>query len=240
MFPRTHVLLNLCSLLTCCSINPVYYAFEILLANEFHGRNFPCSEIIPPPQLAQGQSFICSVPGAVAGLRFVSGDAFIASAYGYTYQNVWRNTGILFVFLIGFVTLYLIATEVNSSSTSTAEFLVFHRSKLSKHAESTFTGNCCSEIARSEKPDYHTLGRASNTGRSDIEEPITPENQSFSWKNVTYDVKIKDETRRLLDNVSGWIKPGTLTALMGTSGAGKTTLLNVSAMPQGEAREGAY
>ena len=43
---------------------------------------------------------------------------------------------------------------------------------------------------------------------------------------MCYDVKIKSETRRILDNVDGWVKPGTLTALMGVSGAGKTTLLD--------------
>jgi ABC-type multidrug transport system ATPase subunit len=46
---------------------------------------------------------------------------------------------------------------------------------------------------------------------------------------VIYDIKIKGETRRLLDHVDGWVKPGTLTALMGVSGAGKTTLLDVLA-----------
>jgi ABC-type multidrug transport system ATPase subunit len=43
---------------------------------------------------------------------------------------------------------------------------------------------------------------------------------------VCYDIKIKKKTRRLLDQVDGWVKPGTLTALMGISGAGKTTLLD--------------
>jgi len=44
--------------------------------------------------------------------------------------------------------------------------------------------------------------------------------------NVCFDVKIKSENRRILDHVDGWVKPGTLTALMGVSGAGKTTLLD--------------
>jgi ABC-type multidrug transport system ATPase subunit len=39
---------------------------------------------------------------------------------------------------------------------------------------------------------------------------------------------IKDP-RVLLSNISGFAKPGTLTALMGSSGAGKTTLLDVLA-----------
>ena len=34
---------------------------------------------------------------------------------------------------------------------------------------------------------------------------------------------------KLLDDVYGYVKPGTLTALMGASGAGKTTCLDVLA-----------
>ncbi|KAK4153503.1 P-loop containing nucleoside triphosphate hydrolase protein [Chaetomidium leptoderma] len=49
------------------------------------------------------------------------------------------------------------------------------------------------------------------------------------WKDVVYDIDVKEGKRRLLDNVSGWVKPGTLTALVGASGAGKTTLLDVLA-----------
>ncbi|KFZ20516.1 hypothetical protein V501_00082, partial [Pseudogymnoascus sp. VKM F-4519 (FW-2642)] len=51
----------------------------------------------------------------------------------------------------------------------------------------------------------------------------------FSWRDIVYDIHIKDKPRRLLDHVSGWARPGTLTALMGVSGAGKTTLLDVLA-----------
>src|SRR2546429_4123855 len=57
-------------------------------------------------------------------------------------------------------------------------------------------------------------------------ELIPPQKDVFTWRDVCLDITIKGESRRLLDGVSGWVKPGTLTALMGVSGAGKTTLLD--------------
>lgn len=49
------------------------------------------------------------------------------------------------------------------------------------------------------------------------------------WRGLNYDIPVKGGTRRPLNDVNGWVKPGTLTALMGVSGAGKTTLLDVLA-----------
>ncbi|EXL65010.1 ATPase [Fusarium oxysporum f. sp. conglutinans race 2 54008] len=59
--------------------------------------------------------------------------------------------------------------------------------------------------------------------------------ETFSLRKVSLDVLIKGHSRRLLDNSCGWVKPDSLTALMGVSGAGKTTLLDALAqrMPSG-------
>lgn len=47
--------------------------------------------------------------------------------------------------------------------------------------------------------------------------------------HLSYTVPVPGGHRQLLDNVFGYVRPGQLTALMGSSGAGKTTLLDVLA-----------
>jgi ABC-type multidrug transport system ATPase subunit len=206
-------------------INPLYYAFEIMVANEFHGRRFTCSEFVPAYTPLPGNSFICSTRGAVAGERTVSGDAFIAEQYGYYYSHVWRNFGILLGFLFAFLALYFVAVEINSSTSSTAEVLVFRRGHVPAYLQNVDKKDGSdSEMGASEK----TAESTEKEGDDDVN-VIPPQTDIFTWRDVVYDIEIKGNPRRLLNGVSGWVKPGTLTALMGTSGAGKTTLLDVLA-----------
>lgn len=202
-------------------LNPIYYAFEMLIANEFHGREFTCSAFIPAYTPLPGDSFICSSKGAVAGVRTVSGDDYIAAAYSYTYAHEWRNLGILFAFLIGFMVIYLTAVELNSSTTSTAEVLVFRRGHVPRSIQD----------ANKQRPNDEELsGSDESMEKKDDQNAdvsvIPAQTDIFTWRDVVYDIEIKGGPRRLLDHVSGFVKPGTLTALMGTSGAGKTTLLD--------------
>ncbi|GMG03756.1 unnamed protein product [Aspergillus oryzae] len=203
--------------------DPIYYAFEMLIANEFHGRDFICSQFIPAYPNLSGNSFVCSSAGAKAGQRAISGDDYIQVNYQYSYGHVWRNFGILIAFLVGFMMIYFIATELNSSTSSTAEVLVFRRGHEPAYLRTD-----------SKKPDAESAVELSamkpttESGEGDMS-IIPPQKDIFTWRDVCYDIEIKGEPRRLLDHVSGWVKPGTLTALMGVSGAGKTTLLDVLA-----------
>ena len=51
---------------------------------------------------------------------------------------------------------------------------------------------------------------------------------TFTWEGVNYVAPVPGGTLRLLHDVYGYVKPGTLTALMGSSSARKMTALDVS------------
>lgn len=203
-------------------INPIYYAFEILVANEFHGRRFECASFIPPYPDLSGTTFVCGTTGAVPGELTVSGDAFIQENYEYYYSNVWRNFGILIAFLVGFMLMYFVAVELNSTTSSTAESLVFQKG----HVPAYLLKNGKAVKEDEESASDRKVQESSNDG--DVK-ALPPQKDIFTWRDVVYDIEIKGQPRRLLDHVDGWVKPGTLTALMGVSGAGKTTLLDVLA-----------
>jgi ATP-binding cassette subfamily G (WHITE) protein 2 (PDR) len=133
-----------------------------------------------------------------------------------------RNLGIVLAFTIFFLVTYLVATEFNYDVGSTAEVLVFRRGKVphgmeDKIADEENVSSECAKVTTIASPidaDEH----------SDGTKAILVQNGVFTWKNVTLDIEIKGQQRRILDEISGWVKPGTLTALMGSSGARKTTL----------------
>ncbi|KAK5084523.1 Multidrug resistance protein [Lithohypha guttulata] len=202
-------------------LDPVAYAFEALVVNEFHNRLFRCDQFAPGyGDLANN---ICAVQGAVAGQETVLGDDFVGISYRYYNSNKWRNFGILWVFMIGLAVIYLIAAEKVSAKKSKGEILVFRR------------GHIPEQLTKSTPDDAEAAGLAEKTpmdreqAQEDAANIIQRQEAIFQWRDVCYDIKIKSETRRILDHVDGWVKPGTLTALMGVSGAGKTTLLDVLA-----------
>ncbi|KAK6503559.1 hypothetical protein TWF481_008573 [Arthrobotrys musiformis] len=209
-------------------VNPISYSFESLMVNEFSGREFACSAYIPSGpgyDNVSGDSRVCSATSAVAGQEVVSGDQYINISFEYFKSHMWRNLGIIWAYVFFFCAVYIIASDKITAAKSKGEVLVFKKGKLpvsAKKNSDDVEGNEPKEAAREQE-----LGAVMT--REISVAAIQKQTSIFHWKNVVYDIPVKGGERRLLDHVSGWVKPGTLTALMGVSGAGKTTLLDVLA-----------
>ncbi|KAH9885153.1 ATP-binding cassette transporter [Xylariomycetidae sp. FL2044] len=210
-------------------VNPVAYGYEALMANEFHGREFRCSSYIPSYGTPGNPNVACDVVGAVPGEMFVNGDIHIGSAYSYYNSHKWRNIGIVIAMMIFNYALYFITSEYVSAKKSKGEILVFRRGFLPKYAnmnkgadnlEAQSVSGPVARILETPGGGYEPTKEKSDGEFKSLSTSI------FHWRDVCYDIKIKGKPRRILDNVDGWVKPGTLTALMGVSGAGKTTLLD--------------
>ncbi|KAG8164849.1 hypothetical protein KVR01_005124 [Diaporthe batatas] len=208
-------------------LDPLAYAFEALMVNEFHNRDYTCTQFIPPPQFpgyenVNGTNRVCSAIGSQVGQDFVNGDNYINSGFKYYAANKWRNFGIVIAFTAFFLLTYMIAAELVSEKKSKGEVLVFRRG----HKPAAF------KEQKDDPEGGKTVGSSAIVARNEHTDSdkeagfIERQTSVFHWKDVCYEVKIKSETRQILDHVDGWVKPGTLTALMGVSGAGKTTLLD--------------
>lgn len=116
-----------------------------------------------------------------------------------------RNFGIMVALMVFGCCGYLIATEYISAQKSKGEVLLFRRSKTQS-------------FSMDEEANRDATVTASRIGQ-ETSVPSAPaglhkQTSIFHWDGVCYDIKLKKEELRLLDHVDGWVKPGTLTALM--------------------------
>ncbi|CCF58498.1 hypothetical protein KAFR_0E03460 [Kazachstania africana CBS 2517] len=205
---------------------------------------------------ATGTERVCGVVGARAGYSSVLGDDYIRESYEYEHKHKWRGFGIGVAYAVFFFVVYLILCEYNEGAKQKGEMLVFpqnvvkrmqkEKNKNKKENQDLQAFDIEKNINNDSSQSHSTLLRdtevhsisSKHSKNYESESPVAAEDDGvgdvgiskseaiFHWRDLCYDVQIKSETRRLLSNVDGWVKPGTLTALMGASGAGKTTLLD--------------
>ncbi|KAG9514537.1 putative Brefeldin A resistance protein, partial [Aureobasidium melanogenum] len=210
-------------------IDPLAYAFNALLSNEFYGKVIQCvgPNLVPSgPSYGSAANQACTgVRGAPIGATSVTGEQYLASME-YSRSHLWRNVGIIWVWWVFYVGLTFVFTslwkEVNEQ-----KGLLLVPSELAKRAPAFLQDE---EAQHDEKTNSASAHEVPTHGdETKVEGELIRNTSVFSWKNLTYTVQTSEGPRVLLNDVHGWIKPGYLGALMGASGAGKTTLLDVLA-----------
>ena len=213
-------------------ILPVRYAFEAMLNAEFHGRHMSCGGTLVPSgpdyQNVTDANRVCAFVGSKPGESWVLGDDYLNLTFQYKYKDTWRNFGVMWCFLLGYFTVKAVVTEYKRPTKGGGDALIFKKS--AKKFNTVIDEEAANDSI--ETKEKYLGSQYSLNNQNDNSQPLFDDMQAagaFFWRNVCYTIPYDGSKRLLLDNVSGYCIPGTMTALMGESGAGKTTLLNTLA-----------
>ncbi|KAI0420413.1 putative ABC multidrug transporter [Xylaria grammica] len=200
-------------------IDPVQYTFGALMGSETGGLTLEC---VDPQFIPYGNSYEeiyrgCSAPGSTPGQSTYSGAEFLKAQYGDFTQHVWRNVGIVIAFWIFFAIMASLGFEVNLQRAGGSKILFEKRAYLKS-------------LSEQEDKEKGIASETSSVQRDGVlEEHRRTDGTVFTFRDINYFVHAGGSEKQLLRNVSGFVTPGKLVALMGSSGAGKTTLMDVLA-----------
>ncbi|KAF8633557.1 hypothetical protein AX15_001356 [Amanita polypyramis BW_CC] len=212
-------------------INPVSYAFQGCIENEFKRISFTCdgNSVAPrngfgltkyPDVLGPNQA--CTLFGAVGGSNIIRGADYLRVGYSLDVKDIWRRD---FLVLLGFFFLFqvtqVLAIEYYPQYGFNISFNIF-----AKENDETTKLN----MAQREKKAEQAFSKNKEDNlEKEVQSTVEGHQRVFTWESLNYHVPGPNGPIRLLHDVFGYVKPGTLTALMGASGAGKTTCLDVLA-----------
>ncbi|KAG9038328.1 hypothetical protein FRB95_001740 [Tulasnella sp. JGI-2019a] len=202
-------------------INPMGYAFNGLMENEFKHVNLGCDGNYITPRNGPGQTIypttvgpnqVCTFFGGQPAQEVVQGSRYIDVGYGLQISDLWKEN---FVVLVAMFVIFqflqaFVMEKVHYGVGGGIQIFV------KENKETKARNDRLREIK--EHPELH----------KESENKFQP-GKTLTWKDVHYTVPVPGGTRRLLSDVTGYVKSGQLVALMGASGAGKTTLLDVLA-----------
>ncbi|KAI0307355.1 ABC-2 type transporter-domain-containing protein [Multifurca ochricompacta] len=203
-------------------LNPMAYAFSGLMENEYSRLNLTCGGDYVVPRngfsvnkypISLGPNQVCTLPGATPGSNVISGRSYLLNTYGMDGHDIWRRN---FVVLLGWVLFYQVTQILVLDFFPSSEICTLNARLRERKASR-------SQANTNEKDDSENVDTKKNVAGLPSDRGV------FIWERVNYHVPVFGGRRQLLSDVYGYIKPGTLTALMGVSGAGKTTCLDVLA-----------
>ncbi|KAH7930451.1 hypothetical protein BV22DRAFT_1028421 [Leucogyrophana mollusca] len=214
-------------------INPLSYAWAGAMENEFMRITLTCDGdyVVPrnvpgitkyPDTLSDNQA--CTLFGATSGSDQIPGKDYLSVGYALDTADIWRrNLLVIIAFVIFFQVTQIVVIEYFRPKPPGSSVYIYAKEDADAKKRNTVLREKKAQRGEKEKAiEEEKPSSKDNTA-------LLAHRKTFTWENLNYHVPVADGTKRLLHDVCGYVKPGTLTALMGASGAGKTTCLDVLA-----------
>ncbi|KAI0323043.1 ABC-2 type transporter-domain-containing protein [Amylostereum chailletii] len=216
-------------------IDPMAYAYSALMENEFGRINISCDGAYVVPRNGPGidkypntigPNQVCTLFGAVEGSPFVSGHDYLNIGYNYNTADLWRRN---FIVSIGWILFFqltqIVALDYLQPPAGGSSIRIFAK----EDAETKQLNEALRDRRQAKLESDQKEKAALMEAKQERSVDVFSDRKAFTWEAINYVVPVPGGTLQLLNNVYGFVKPGTLTALMGASGAGKTTCLDVLA-----------
>ncbi|KAJ3034835.1 hypothetical protein HDV00_004598 [Rhizophlyctis rosea] len=165
-----------------------------------------------------------ALKGGAPGEDHVNGLSYLRHQYGIASYNLYWNVLILLGFwLLISISMGFVAVFIDYSPRR------FSVNAWKKRRHLAGRPKCAKKVKPAqgnevdEKNQVEMTEGGAEEGSADVS---LSKSEDFTWKHIDYDVQVKGAARKLLNDVSGFVRSGQLTALMGSSGAGKTTLID--------------
>jgi ATP-binding cassette, subfamily G (WHITE), member 2, SNQ2 len=221
---------------------PMWYAWESVMINEFGDLSYQCSTADLAPSGAGFDSIrhqVCAVDGSLPGSESVSGAAFLSKHYGLATGHLWRNLGINIAIFVFFALSSGVGMEMHKPAAGTAVAVRYRRLEksgicMSERLSDSDTADI--ELATSDHPETSS-SNVPIPNPNEITRMSTHSGRTLSWQDLCLNISVKGGRKTLLDGlngkipnprdasckltITGSVRPRELTALMGVSGAGK-------------------
>jgi len=126
-----------------------------------------------------------------------------------------RNIAIMIVMTIIICAFHLLAAHYIPAQRSKGDMIRFQRHRRKRRVSPDSENG--TPLTFSPETNGQSRGAANFHGKPESNpnfEAIKKQSSVFHWKNLSYEIKVQDGTKRILNDIDGWVKPGTLTALM--------------------------
>ncbi|ANB15927.1 ATP-binding cassette transporter SNQ2 [Sugiyamaella lignohabitans] len=187
-------------------IDPMAYGFEILLLNEFHGRNMTCGLVAPsgPGYENLGPPYqSCVMAGVLPNQVFAVGDSYMANIFAYTWSHVWRNVGIIIALWLSFLLIGALGSELFAHAPRGSQKHILFKNPDRQDQKSL-----------DDLPSSGAINRSSNI--------FEKRDTSYTWQHISKE--------GLLDDVSGFVQSGQMTAIISENLMSLTALTELLAL----------